>query len=119
MLDTNRYDCSGKYVKLEDLIVIPDRNVRKLLSNIHARYHCGRSGMKKLLNRYGIHIRKLESLMEEVVRKCEACQKTKPGRAVKMGRLPLPEPTEILCLDHFEWKKNSFLVMIDLGSRYC
>ena len=57
--------------------------------------------------------------MEEIVRGCEACQKTQPGKAVKIRKLPSPEPTDILRLHHFEWKKTSFLIMVDLGSRYC
>ena len=61
----------------------------------------------------------LSSKIEEMVQSCETCIKKAPGRTEPLRPTPTPDrPWQLVGSDLFEWKKKTYLVVVDYFSRY-
>ena len=69
-MEDEKFDKSGEFVRRGTLIVIPDKSAKKFLQNLHARYHSGKSAQRNLLERYGLYVRDLDNILEEIERNC-------------------------------------------------
>ena len=68
----------------------------------------------------GVWWSNLSKRIENLVRECPTCIKTKANRAEPMIPSQLPEgPLQKVGTDLFEWKGQEFVLVVDYFSRYC
>lgn len=98
-------------------IVIPPPLRRELLSKIHTGYQ----GITKCRERarQSVWWPGVSKELEELVRNCPDCCKAQKQRAQPLTPSPLPDlPWQKVATDLFEWKKDTFLVIVDYYLRY-
>ena len=98
-------------------IVIPPSLRKELLDKIHD----GHQGITKCRERarQSIWWPGMSRDLEQLVRKCAECCKAQKQRAQPMTPSPLPElPWQKVATDLFEWKQDTFLLIVDYYSRF-
>ena len=100
-----------------DRVVIP----KELHSEMLARLHLGHLGISKCRERARLSMwwPGMSKQIQEMIQKCDICNKNKPQRSEPLITSPLPElPWQKLATDIFTWKGSNFLHVIDYYSRY-
>ena len=98
-------------------IVIPPSLHRELLGKIHD----GHQGITKCRERarQSIWWPGISRDLEQLVRNCTECCKAQKQRAQPMIPSPLPElPWQKVATDLFEWKQETYLLIVDYYSRF-
>ena len=101
-----------------DRVIIPSALRLDVLDKIHA----GHQGIQKCRERAksGVWWPGLSKEIEDLVRECSACIKTKVNRAEPMIPSKLPErPWQKVATDLFKWKGQEFVLVVHYFSRYC
>ena len=101
-----------------DRVIIPS----KLRLDVLDKIHTGHQGIQKCRERAksGVWWPNLSKQIEDLVRECPTCIKTKTNRAEPMIPSQLPErPFQKVGTDLFEWKGQEFVLVVDYFSRYC
>ncbi|PFX21652.1 Transposon Ty3-I Gag-Pol polyprotein [Stylophora pistillata] len=102
----------------DDRVIIPSVLRLDVLDKIHT----GHQGIQKCRERAksGVWWPNLSKQIEDLVRECPTCIKTKTNRAEPMIPTQLPErPFQKVGTDLFEWKGQEFVLGVDYFSRYC
>ena len=102
----------------DDRVIIPSALRLDVLDKIHT----GHQGIQKCRERAksGVWWPNLSKQIEDLVRECPTCIKTKTNRAEPMIPSQLPErPFQKVGTDLFEWKGQEFVLVVDYFSRYC
>ena len=101
-----------------DRVIIPSALRLDVLDKIHT----GHQGIQKCRERAksGVWWPGLSKQIEDLVRECSTCIKTKVNRVEPMIPSKLPErPWQKVATDLFDWKGQEFVLVVDYFSRYC
>ena len=101
-----------------DRVIIPSALRLDVLDKIHT----GHQGIQKCRERAksGVWWPGLSKQIEDLVKECPTCIKTKVNRAEPMIPSQLPErPWQKVGTDLFDWKGQEFVLVVDYFSRYC
>ena len=102
----------------DDRVTIPSA----LRLDVSDKIHTGHQGIQKCRERAksGVWWPNLSKQIEDLVRECPTCIKTKTNRTEPMIPSQLPErPFQKVGTDLFEWKGQEFVLVVDYFSRYC
>ena len=102
----------------DDRVIIPSALRPDVLDKIHT----GHQGIQKCRERAkrGVWWPNLSKQIEDLVRECPTCIRTKTNRAEPMIPPQLPgRPFQKVGTDLFEWKGQQFVLVVDYFSRYC
>ena len=100
-----------------DRIVIPQSLQQQML----AKLHCGHQGITKCRQsaRQSIWWPGISKDIDTMISKCLICCKYKKQNAEPLKPTPFPEyPWQRVATDLFEWKKTSYILVVDYYSRY-
>jgi len=101
-----------------DRVIIPSA----LRLDVLAKIYAGHQGVQKCRERAksGAWWPGLSKQIEDLVRECPTCIKTKVNRAEPMIPSKLPvRPWQKVATDLFDWKSQEFALVVDYFSRYC
>ena len=99
-------------------VIIPSALRLDILEKIHA----GHQGIQKYRERAksGVWWPGLSKQIEDLVRECSTCIKTKVNRAEPMLPSKLPEHQwQKVATDLFDWKGQECVLVVDYFSRHC
>ena len=98
-----------------DRIVVPIKLRRKILGNIH-RSHMGIETTKQR-TRTSVFWPGINTEVEEIVRKCNACSSTEQQQQKERLLTSDTYPWQSVGTDLFEWNGQHFVIVVDYNSR--
>ena len=102
----------------DDRVIIPSALRIDVLDKIHTGHQGIQKGRERAKS--GVWWPNLSKQIEDLVRECPTCIKTKTNRAEPMIPSQLPErPFQKVGTDLFEWKGQEFVLVVDYFSRFC
>ena len=108
--------CNGLLLR-GDRIVIP----LSIRQEILGKLHCGHQGITKCRERarQSVWWPGINKEIETMIQKCLVCCKHRTQHAEPLRPTPFPEnPWQKVATDLFEWKKTTYLLVVDYYSRY-
>ena len=100
-----------------DRLVIPPSLQKEILDRLHG----GHQGVRKCRERakQSVWWPGLSTQLEDLVRSCSECIKFQSQRAEPLKSSPMPSlPWKRVATDLFEWKKTTYLLIVDYYSRW-
>ena len=118
------WQCKGEITVQQGILMKADRVIipSALRLEVLDKIHTGHQGIKKCRERAKREVwwPGLSRQIEELVKECPTCIKTRRNHAEPMIPSRLPErPWQKVGTDLFDWKGQEFVLVVDYFSRYC
>ena len=121
MLLTSRVLVPLPYISRSVLFNIKEKSAKKVANKLHRPFgHPSITRILNMLKSAEMLTPEIESELHKVSEQCKVCTKYKQPTPRPVVRLPLAERfNDVVAMDLKQWENCYFLVMVNLGTRFC